>query len=325
MTIAAVVCRQHGPPQVMQLEQVPRPEPGEGQVLIEAEAIGVNFVDTMRRSGNHPAAPHPPFTPGIEVCGRIVQSGPGVQGFVVGQRVIGRTVTGGAYAQMVVADACFTVPCPESIARETAAAIFVNGQTAWHALHTVGQLKPGDSVLVTAAAGGVGTWAVQLAARAGARVIAAAGSAEKCELALRLGAAAAVNYREPNWHQAALDATGGAGADLILESVGGDVGQGCLRCWAVGGRMVVYGEASGTPINIPGDVLLFGNRAAFGLAVGMVIQNEPLMRQAMDELYAAVEAGLQVPLGGTYPLAEAARAHADLESRRTHGKLVLIP
>lgn len=325
MSISAVVCRQHGPPEVMQLEQVPRPEPGAGQVLIESEAIGVNFVDTMRRSGRHPAAPPTPFTPGIEVCGRIVQTGPDVDGLAVGQRVIGRTVTGGAYAQMVVVDACFTVPCPESIAAETAAAIFVNGQTAWHALHTVGQLKPGDSVLVTAAAGGVGTWAVQLAARAGARVVAAAGSAEKCELALRLGAHAAVNYREPDWHQAVLDATAGAGVDLLLESVGGDVAQACLRCWAVGGRMVVYGEASGTPVNIPGDVLLFGNRAAFGLAVGMVIQHEPQMRQAMDELYAAVEAGLQVPIGKTYPLAEAARAHADLESRRTQGKLVLLP
>jgi len=325
MTISAIVCRQHGPPEVMQREQVPRPEPGPGQVLIEAEAIGVNFVDTMRRSGGHPAAPPVPFTPGIEVCGRIVQIGPGVEAFAVGQRVIGRTVTGGAYAQMVVAEVCFTVPCPEQIPAATAAAIFVNGQTAWHALQTVGQLKPGHAVLVTAAAGGVGTWAVQLAARAGAKVIAAAGSDEKCELARQLGAAAAVNYRESDWPQAVLDATEGNGADLIVESVGGEVGQGCLRCWAIDGRMVVYGEASGTPINIPGDVLLFGNRAAFGLAVGRVIQHEPLMRQAMDELYAAVNAGLHVPIGGTYPLAEAARAHADLESRRTQGKLVLLP
>lgn len=321
----AIVCREHGPPDVMKLQQVPRPEPGEGQLVIDAEAIGVNFVDTMRRSGRHPAAPPVPFTPGIEVCGRVAEVGPGISGLTRGQRVIGRTVTGGAYAEAVLVEAQFTVPCPEHLSPETAAAIFVNGQTAWHALHTMGRLKPGEWVLVTAAAGGVGTWAVQLAARAGAKVVAAAGSPEKCELALRLGATAAANYREPAWHDAVVQATGGKGVDLILESVGGQVATGCLRCWAAGGRIVIYGEASGEPARIPGDVLLFGNRAALGLAVGTVIQDEPLMREAMSELLEAVGAGLQVPIGGTYPLAQAAQAHADLESRRTHGKLVLFP
>lgn len=322
----AILCREHGGPEVMQYEELSQPKPSSGEVLIQAEAIGVNYVDTMRRSGNHPAAPIPPFTPGIELCGRVVGLGEGVTNFQEGDRVIGRCVTHGAYAEYVPVEARFTVRCPETIPAEEAAALFVNGQTAYHALVTMGGVQPGESVLITAAAGGVGTCAVQIAKILGARVIAAAGTSEKLDLLSSLGAEVSVNYSHNDWPEKVLDATHGRGADLILESVGGDIGNSCLSCWAAGGRLVVFGKASGKPLIVRGDELLFGNRTVYGLAVGTVIEDENLMRRAMDQLQEWHSTSqLHLLIGTTYPLSEAAEAHRQLENRQTHGKVVLIP
>jgi len=322
----AIVCHEHGDPEVMQYEVIAQPVPATGEVLIEAEAIGVNYVDTMRRSGNHPAAPNTPFTPGIEVCGRIHSVGAEVTKFRAGDRVIGRCVTHGAYAEYVCVEERFTVACPATLSAEQGAALFVTGQTAFHSLVTIGNTEPGESVLITAAAGGVGTCAVQIAKLLGARVIAAAGSPEKCEIARECGADVVVNYAESNWPQNVLDATNGTGANLIIESVGGDIAGGCVQCWASGGRMVIFGKASGKPALVSGDALLFGNRSVHGLAVGLIIENETLMREAMDQLATwLVEGRLRLSIGNVYPLREAAQAHRDLASRRTIGKLVLKP
>ena len=322
----AIVCHEHGDPDVMRYEEIPQPEPQPHEVLIESEAIGVNYVDTMRRSGKHPAAPPTPFTPGVEVCGRVAAVGAEVSRFRVGDRVIGRRVTHGTYAEFVLADEQLTVSFPEMLSAEQGAALFVNGQTAYHALITMGQTQPGDWVLVTAAAGGVGTCAIQIAKRLGARVIAAAGTPEKCTFASQLGADQTVDYHAADWPEQVLQFTAGQGADLVLESVGGDLAAGCLRCWASGGRMVVYGRASGRPALIAGDDLLFGNRTVYGLAVGTVIEDEQVMREAMRQLSAWVQAGeLKMQVGHVYPLRDAAQAHRDLESRSTSGKLVLIP
>jgi NADPH2:quinone reductase len=321
----AIICYRHGGPEVMQYEEVPRPEPAVAEVLIEAEAIGVNFVDAMRRSGRHPSAPPPPFTPGIEVCGRVAEVGPGVTRFRPGGRVIGRCVTHGAYAEFVRVEERFTVACPGSLSAEEGAALFVTGQTAYHALVTAGWVRPGESVLITAAAGGVGTCAVQLAKALGAKVVAAAGTPEKRRLAEELGAGAVVDYTREGWPDAVLAATGGRGVDLILESVGGAVARACLDCWAPGGRLVVYGQASGEPAVVTGDQLLFGNRTACGLAVGTVIEDEALMREAMERLAGWVTSGaLRLQIGRRYPLREAAEAHRDLEGRKTQGKLILL-
>jgi len=322
----AIVCRRYGGPQVMQIEEVPRPEPAEGEVLIQSEAIGVNFVDTMRRSGRHPAPPPVPFTPGIEVCGRVVAVGAGVTRFRPGERVIGRCITHGSYAEFVVTEERFTVPCPETLSAEEAAALFVNGQTACHALITVGQVRSGESVLVTAAAGGVGSCAVQIAKALGARVIATASTDEKRRLAESLGADMVVDYTRENWPELVLAATGGRGADLILDSVGGATARASLNCWAPGGRVVIYGKASGEPLTVTSDQLLFGNRTAYGLAVGTVIENEEVMRAAMQRLEEWIATGaLRLLIGKRYPLADAAQAHRNLEGRTTHGKLVLLP
>ena len=208
----------------------------------------------------------------------------------------------------------------------TSAALFVTGQTAYHALVTMGKIVPGDTVLITAAAGGVGTCAVQIAKSLGAKVIAAAGLKEKCALATSLGADLVVNYRESAWSERVLQATDGQGASLIIESVGGDVGSACQRCWAPGGRMVIFGKASGNPTIVSGDDLLFGNRTVYGLAVGTVIEDEIVMREAMDRLIKWVDQErLRSHIGGVYPLRDAAEAHRDLESRKTTGKLVLMP
>lgn len=322
----AIVCHRHGGPEVMQWENIPSPKPAANQVLVEAEAIGVNYVDTMRRSGQHPTAPEPPFTPGIEVCGRIVEVGSNARRFQPGDRVIGRCVTHGAYAELVAVEQRFTVACPEELSAEEGAALFVTGQTAYHALVTMGQGRAGESVLITAAAGGVGTCAVQIAKSLGLQVLAAAGTSEKRQLAEDLGADFAIDYTQDNWPEAVLDATGGRGVDMIIESVGGDVAQQCQRGWAPGGRMVIFGKASGQPALITGDDLLFGNRNVQGLAVGTVIENETAMRQAMNQLFSWLEKRqLRLQIGKVYPLREAALAHRDLQGRKTTGKLVLRP
>ncbi|MEO1993897.1 MAG: NADPH:quinone oxidoreductase family protein [Planctomycetaceae bacterium] len=322
----AIVCHEHGDPDVMRYEEIPQPKPQPDEVLIEAEAIGVNYVDTMRRSGQHPAAPPTPFTPGVEVCGRVAATGGNVTRFRVGDRVIGRRVTHGTYAEFVLAEERLTVSFPEMLSAEQGAALFVNGQTAYHALVTMGQTQTDEWVLVTAAAGGVGTCAIQIAKRLGARVIAAVGTQAKCAFAGQLGADQSVDYHAADWPEQVLELTGGQGAHLILESVGGELAAGCLRCWAAGGRMVVYGKASGSPALIAGDDLLFGNRTVYGLAVGTVIEDEAVMREAMWQLGEWVREGhLKMQVGHVYPLSDAAQAHRDLESRRTSGKLVLIP
>lgn len=322
----AIVCHQHGGPEVMRYEEMPRPEPAAGEVLVRAEAIGVNYVDTMRRSGKHPTAPKPPFIPGIELCGRVASLGAGVSGWREGDRVLARCVTHGAYAEYACAEARFIVPCPADIPADEAAAIFVNGQTAYHALLTLGHVGPGENVLVTAAAGGVGTWVVQIAKLQGARVIAAASTPEKRAIAKKLGADVVVDYSQENWHEQVLTATAGRGADLVLESVGGPVFQSCLRCWAPRGRLVVYGKACGQPGLVTGDELLFGHRTVKGLAVGMVIEDTELLRSSMQQLLEWYAGGrLRILVGQKYPLREAAQAHHALEGRQSIGKIVLIP
>jgi NADPH2:quinone reductase len=310
----------------MQYETVPDPAPAAGEVLVRAEAIGVNFVDTMRRSGKHPTAPKPPFTPGIELCGRVAAIGPGVTGFHDGQRVLGRCVTHGSYAELVRVEARFAVPCPESLPASEGAALFVNGQTAYHALVTMGHVQPGESVLITAAAGGVGTCAVQIAKLLGARVLAAAGTTDKLKLATELGADHAIDYSVSDWPQSVLKCTAGKGVDLILESIGGDIFQSCVGCWAPRGRMVIFGKASGRPGVVSGDELLFGNRSVCGVAVGLVIEDTALLQRSMHQLFDwLAQSQFRLIIGETHPLRDAAVAHQRLSQRQTIGKIVLVP
>jgi len=325
-TTNAIICDSHGGPDVMQWRTVPLPVPAADELRVRVEAVGVNYVDTMRRSGKHPSAPDPPFTPGIELVGIVEAIGDGVSRFAEGDRVIGRCVTDGAYAEAACVEERFTVACPAEIPADEAAGLFVNPLTAWHALHPFGGVTGDDTVLITAAAGGVGVCAVQLARQAGARVVAAAGTEPKRQLAADLGADVTVDYTDPDWPAAVLDATGGEGVSLVLESVGGEVFSGCLDCWAPGGRLVVFGQACGTAGTLPANILLFGNRTVRGLALGTVIENEAVMREGMDRILEAYRAGdLRIIVGETHAIADAAEAHRRLEGRQTHGKVVLRP
>jgi len=240
--------------------------------------------------------------------------------------VIGRCVTHGAYAEVVCVEERFTVPCPADIPAAEAAGLFVTGQTAFHALQTVGRLQPGETVLVTAAAGGVGLCAVQMAKTLGGQVVALAGSDAKLKVARSAGADAVINYSDDDWIGQVQTGSRQQGCDLILESVGGELATGCLQCWAPGGRMVVFGKASGEPAVISTNDLLFGNRTVSGMAVGKVIEDQDLMRQAMDRIFEWYSAGdLKIHVGQQFPLSAAVEAHQRLLSRETIGKLVLLP
>lgn len=194
-----ILCETHGSPDVMVYRELPDPTPSAGELVVRAQAIGVNFVDTMRRSGRHPSAPPAPLTPGIELVGQVVAIGEQVSRFTVGERVIGRCVTHGAYAELVAVEERFAVACPDSIPNEQAAGLFVNPQTAYHALVTMAHIQPGESVLISAAAGGVGLSAVQMARTLGAKVIATAGTAEKLDLTREFGADVAIDYSHDDW------------------------------------------------------------------------------------------------------------------------------
>lgn len=310
----------------MELVDVPRPTVGPREVLVRSAAIGVNFVDTMRRSGRHPAAPATPFTPGIEVCGWVEEVGDQVERFQAGQKVIGRCVTHGAYAEFVVTEERFTVEWIDGIPPEQAASLFVNPQTAYHALKTMGRFGADEIVLITAAAGGVGLAAIQTAKSMGGTVIALARGVEKLELARQHGADFAVDYSKAGWSREVSHATDGRGVDLILESVGSKVASECLKCWAFGGRMVVYGKASGEPAVVTTEELLFGNRCVHGMALGTLLENEDLLRSGMSEINRMCRAGdLKCHVGHTFNLANAADAHRLLEGRGSVGKIVLLP
>lgn len=331
----AVVARSFGPPDVLVVEEVPRPEPGPGEVLIAVAAAAVNFSDVMRRSGAvYPFPTALPFVPGGEVAGTVAALGPGVEGPPVGTRVLALVGGDGStgYAEYAVAGAGQVVPVPDGLGLDEAASTVIAGLTALLALQETGRLRPGESVLVQAAAGGVGGFAVQLARLLGAgTVIGAAGSPEKREAALALGADHAVDYGRPGWGAQVRELTGGRGVDVVLE-VGGGVDE-SLAALAPFGRLVVLGMAGRTPLALGPEAVrrLFYDPApnqslhAFNLGVFFGARPE-VAGPALGALLEHVAAGrVRVRVDHVLPLAEAERAHRLLEARRTTGKIVLRP
>src|SRR5215217_4289907 len=277
---------------VLQYVDVERPEPGEGEVLIEVRSAGVNYADTMRRSNQYVESQDLPFTPG--------------------------------YA---VAPARGLIPLPEDLDFDRAAAIPLQGLTAYHCIKTSGALKEGESVLVHAAAGGVGTLSVQIANLLGAgTVIATASSEEKLELARSLGADVLINYAEEDWPEKVREATDGKGADIILEMVGGDFPRKNLECLGVFGRMVVFGAASRERGTIVPASLMNRCHAVVGFYLPQIMRRPDLFVPSLQEILGWISSDdLKLTIGGTYPLEQAAVAHADLEGRQTTGKLLLNP
>ena len=315
-----------GEPEVLRYVDAERPEPGDGEVLIKVKSIGVNFADTMRRRNQYVLRQELPFIPGSEVAGVVVEVGSGVSDVEKGDRVV--TLLGaGAYAEYAVAPAETLIPVPDDLDFDDAAAIPLQGLTAYHVIRTSGALQPGESVLVHAAAGGVGALAVQMAKLLGSgMVIATAGSQEKLDLAESLGADVLINYTEDDWPDQVLEATGGDGADIVLEMVGGDFLQKNLRCMAAWGRMVVFGAASGERGSIVPVDLMRKNHAVVGFFLPQVMSRPELFGPILQEILGWIQDGqLKLTIGASYPLSEAAKAHEDLEGRRTTGKIVLNP
>jgi NADPH2:quinone reductase len=320
-----------GGPEVLELVERPLPEPGPGQALVEIKAAGINFAEPLMRQDRYAVTPELPAVPGVEAAGVIAALGPDApEGLAPGLRVaaplFAAGAAGGGYADHVLMDAGALAPLPDDLSFEDATALMVQGLTA---LHLTRQAPPsGKTVLVNAAAGGVGSLLVQLARRSGAKmVVAAAGSAAKLDFALELGADAAIDYTKPDWVDQVRAATGG-GPDLIFESAGGEVTRGSLEVLAPGGEIVIYGALNiqGFQFGVPELTrLIFQNQSLTGFALPTLL-NGPEVKAGLAELYDLAVAGeLRVTIGGAYPLDQAAGAHRALESRATVGKLVLIP
>ncbi|MDG5819208.1 NADPH:quinone oxidoreductase family protein [Natronococcus sp. A-GB7] len=310
-----------------ELETVDRdvPEPDAGEVRIEIEAAGINFADVMQRRGVYPGGPEAPYVPGMEAAGTIDATGEGVD-LDEGDRVVAMLDRGG-YAEYATANAQMLFPIPEGMSFEEAAGFPVQFLTAHSCLFEWGELEEGESVLIQAAAGGVGTAAVQLASNAGAEVFGTASSEEKLELAAELGCDHPIQYTETDFRETVEAETDGEGVDLVLESVGGDVFERSLDAMAHFGRMVTFGVASGEPASAENRRLLFENKSVRGFHLGQAAMHDPSrIMQAVPELTEGLASGdLEVIVGESFPLEEAADAHRYIEDRKSSGKVLLKP
>ncbi len=322
---------EHGGPEVLRVEDLPIPQPQQGEVLVRIEAAGVQFADTMRRRGSYPAPTSLPFLPGQQIVGIIEEVGEGVTTFSPGTIVLATLPYGGGYAQYVVLPVASTarlVVLPSGIDPVTVATLQVQGLTAYLNLKISGRLQPGESVLVHAAGGGVGTLAVQLAKLLGAsRVIATASTDEKLAIARELGADVCVNYTHQDWAQQVVKANGGHGVDVILEMVGGDILTQSFACLSPFGRLVVYGNASGQPVAVNPQQLLNPCQSITGFYLTQFFAAKPdLMRESLATLLEYARDGrLRLDVGEVLPLAQAEDVHRHMDARQTIGKIVLQP
>ncbi len=320
----AIRIHETGGPEVMHLEDLEIPAPEQGQVLIKVAAAGVNYADLAQRRGAYLTRTRTPMTLGFEVAGTIEAPGPDTSAPPVGTRVI--AFVEGGYAEYAIAGASTIVPIPDTLDFTRAAAFAVQGLTAYQTLRESGRLQPGESVLVQAAAGGVGTLAVQLARLMGAgRVIGTASNEQKLDLVRRLGADAAINYTQDDWVEQVKKATGGRGVDIVLEVVGGDVAGQALQCLAPFGRLVVIGAASGERAQFSAIQLMYKNLSVVGYWLTAWMSRPDRIAAATLELMQFLATGnLQIIVGQTFPLADAAEAHRAIAERRTTGKVVLL-
>jgi NADPH:quinone reductase len=316
----------YGGPEVLQMIEMERPVPTGRRVLMKVEAIGVNYADTARREGHYVVPTPLPFIPGAEVAGVVSAVGEDVTSVHVGQRVVALIESGG-YAEYVNVDERGVIPIPDELDFHQAVALPVQGLSAYHILKTMGRLEEGETVLIHAAAGGVGTLAVQLAKifRAG-NIIATASTEEKRALAKQLGADAAIDYTKEGWKDEVLEYTNGKGVDVALEMAGGDIFHQTLDCLAPFGRLVVYGVASGQFTRMNPARLMEKNLSVIGFFLPQIMRKSELYQQSLQELLTYVQTGkLILAIGGVYPLEQAAEVHRLLQSRKTHGKLILVP
>lgn len=334
----AIVLERHGGPETLRVRDVADPAPSPGQVRVRVDAIGVNYAEVLSRKGLYGWAPRMPYTPGMEATGTIDALGAGVAGRAVGERVIVGAQFG-AYAERMVVPEPQALPAVDGYSVEENAAVGVNYITAWVSLMEMARLRPTDRVLVTAAAGGVGTAAVQIATRFGCRTVGLAGSDAKLEQIRALGAEAAVNYRGADFPARLREATGPEKFDVVVEVVGGDVFRAVWPVLAPFGRVVVAGFASlalqkWNPLSwlrtwrdLPkADIRTLAPASAGILAthLGYLLDDPPRLTRVWRELMAFVAAhGIRPVVGATFPFDRMAEAHRHMESRRSVGKIVV--
>jgi NADPH2:quinone reductase len=312
----AIKVSEFGGPEVMQLVDVPDPIPGQNEELITVTSIGVNYADTHQIENSYRVPQTLPLFPGLEVVGTTSS----------GRRVLA-SVSGGAYAQKAVANKDSIIDIPADVTDEQALAMLVQGTTAWHILKTVGHLQPGDSVVIHAAAGGVGSTAIQLAKMWGGKVIAVTSAGAKETLVRSLGADETVDANASDLQAALLKANGGKRVDLILEMVGGKTFDASLAVLAPFGRLVTFGSASRKPATpIVPTALLAGTKTVAGFWLGNCFGRRDLINDVITQLFALIASGKLAPVvGPIFPLSQAAKAHQAILARETTGKVTLNP
>lgn len=322
----AVLCKAYGPPESLVIEEVESLRPGKGQVVIAVKACGVNFPDTLIIQGKYQFKPAMPFSPGGEVAGVVKEIGEGVERVQVGDRVIVFAGWGG-FAEEIVADAARLIPMPDGMDFTTAAAFVMVYGTSMHALQDRAQIKPGETLLVLGAAGGVGLATVELGKVMGARVIAAASSPEKLEICRQHGADEVINYAAEDLKERVKQLTGGKGVDVIFDPVGGNYSEAALRGMAWGGRHLVVGFAAGDIPRIPLNLTLLKGCSIIGVFWGSFVERDPTRNQQhLRELMAWFAEGRIKPrISAIYPLEQAAQALNDILERKVTGKVVLMP
>lgn len=323
----AVWVREYGGPDVLEIRETPIPEPGPGQMRIRVAATTVNFADIQSRRAPYVVGREPPVIPGLEASGTIDSLGPGVTGFQVGQRVAAHA-EGGSYAEYTLARTVGAFALPDGVDWEQAACFPSVGTTAFNLLTQAGRLQPGESVLIHAAAGGVGTTLVQLARNLGAGlIIGTVGSAAKAQVVLDLGADVAINYCEENVAERVRAVTGGVGADVVLDSVGADTFEGSLASLAEFGRLVCFGQSSGPPPAVGFGPLYGQNKSIIGYSTGghRRLRPEALRPPGQAALKLLAQGRWKAVIGARYPLEQAALAQQVIEDRESVGKILLIP
>ena len=321
----AVLCKQHGLPDTLVVEEIPSPKAGAKQVVITVKACGVNFPDTLIIQNKYQFKPELPFSPGGEVAGIIKEVGEGVSHLNVGDTVIAMTGWGG-FAEEVLTDASRVFPVPPVFDFKTAATFAYVFGTSYHALKDRAQLKEGETVLVLGASGGVGLAAVQLAKVMGAKVIAAASTEAKLAVCSQYGADAIVNYSDDNWREQVKALTEGKGVDVVYDAVGGHYAEPALRSMAWNGRYLVVGFAAGDIPKIPLNLPLLKGCAVVGVFWGEFATRQKKDNQAnMMQLFGWLMQGKIKPhISAEYPLEQAAQALNDLLERKATGKVVLV-
>jgi NADPH2:quinone reductase len=313
--VKAIQIEEFGGPEKLELVELPEPEAGDGQVVVEVARSGINFADTHATRNDYLAEQSLPLIPGGEMSGRTPD----------GKRVAA-LLGGGGYAEKVVVPEQMLIPIPDGVNDDQAAALLLQGLTAMALVRRCARIEPGETLVVEAAGGGTGSLAVQLGKRAGAKVIGLASSEEKRELVERLGADATADSRSEDLKEAILAANDGERVDAVLHMSGGDAFDAELSALAPFGRMVVFGIASREQRDVSTAALLRGSRSVIGFWLVHLMMRPAEFAPMIGELFGAVAGGdLEVNVGEVYPLSEAARAHEDIIARRTSGKLLLDP